>query len=80
MLNPCISKVQIPLSPSHICLFILAQTNTLLMQITTEEINVNPVLNFFFALKAPESKRQYPKRFEKFLDYLTLEGTRFFRY
>ena len=47
------------------------------MQITTEveEINVNPVLNFFFALKAPESKRQYPKRFEKFLDYLKLEGT-----
>ena len=47
------------------------------VQITTEieEINVNPVLNFFFALKAPESKRQYPKRFEKFLDYLKLEGT-----
>ena len=46
------------------------------MQITTEveEINVNPVLNFYFALKAPESKRQYPKRFEKFLDYLKLEG------
>ena len=44
------------------------------MQITTEveEINVNPVLNFFFALKAPESKMQYPKRFEKFLDYLKL--------
>jgi integrase len=40
-----------------------------------EEITVNPVLNFFFALKAPESKRQYPKRFEKFLDYLKLEGT-----
>jgi hypothetical protein len=40
-----------------------------------EEITVNPVLNFFFALKAPESKRQYPKRFEKFLDYLTLEDT-----
>jgi hypothetical protein len=31
-------------------------------------------LNFFFALKAPESKRQYLKRFEKFLDYLKLEG------
>lgn len=47
------------------------------MQITTEveEINVNPVLNFFFALKAPESKRQYPKRFEMFLDYLKLDGT-----
>jgi integrase len=49
----------------------------MLMQISTkvDEINVNPVLNFFFALKAPESKRQYPKRFEKFLDYLKLEGT-----
>ena len=46
------------------------------VQITTEveEINVNPVLNFYFALKAPESKRQYPKRFAKFLDYLKLEG------
>ena len=34
------------------------------MQIATEEeINVNPVLNFYFALKASESKRQYPKRF-----------------
>ena len=47
------------------------------MQIATEEIeeiNVNPVLNFFFALRAPESKRQYPKRFEKFLDYRKLEG------
>ena len=47
------------------------------MQISTkvDEINVNSVLNFFFALRAPESKRQYPNRFEKFLDYLKLEGT-----
>ena len=45
------------------------------MQITTDVVEVNPVTNFFFALKAPESKRQYPKRFEKFLDYLKLEGT-----
>jgi hypothetical protein len=54
------------------------QYEILLMQTTTTEVdetNVNPVLNFFFALKAPESKRQYPKRFEKFLDYLKLEGT-----
>ncbi|HEX5185557.1 MAG TPA: hypothetical protein VFV86_01595 [Nitrososphaeraceae archaeon] len=43
--------------------------------ITEEESNVNPVLDFFFALRAPESKRQYPKRFEKFLDYLKLEGS-----
>ena len=38
----------------------------MLMQITTEVINVNPVLNFFFALKAPV---------KSFLDYLKLEGT-----
>jgi hypothetical protein len=40
------------------------------VQITTkvEEINVNPALTFFFALKALESKKQHPKRFEKFLD------------
>ena len=35
----------------------------------------NPLAMFMYALKAPESKRQYPKRFEKFLDYLKLEGT-----
>ena len=34
----------------------------------------NPFQMFMYALKAQESKRQYPKRFEKFLDYLKLEG------
>ncbi|MDF2770382.1 MAG: hypothetical protein K0S91_3220 [Nitrososphaeraceae archaeon] len=63
-----------PLSPRHICLFIFAQTNTMLMQITTDVIEVNLILNFHFVLKAPESKRQYPKRSEK-LDYLKLDGT-----
>ena len=79
LLNPFLESISQwrPLGPRHICLFILAQLEILLMQISTkvEEINVNPVQNFFFALKAPESKRQYPKRFEKFLDYLKLEGT-----
>ena len=58
-MNPILESIsqRKPLSPSHICLFILAQTNTMVMQITSEveDINVNPVLNFFFALKAPES-------------------------
>ncbi|HEX6294531.1 MAG TPA: hypothetical protein VFZ46_05200 [Nitrososphaeraceae archaeon] len=31
--------------------------------------------NFLYALKAPDSKRQYPRRFEYFLDYLGLNGT-----
>ena len=30
---------------------------------------------FLYALKAPESKRQYPRRFKMFLDYLNLKGT-----
>ena len=29
---------------------------------------------FTYALKAPESKRQYPRRLKIFLDYLGLEG------
>jgi hypothetical protein len=30
---------------------------------------------FIYALKAPESKRQYPRRFKTFLYYLNLKGT-----
>ena len=37
--------------------------------------DVTPLTNFLFALKAPETKRQYPKRLEVFLDFLNLEGT-----
>jgi hypothetical protein len=38
------------------------------------DININPLVNFLFALKALETKRQYPKRLEVFLDFLNLEG------
>ena len=31
----------------------------------------NPLAMFMYALKAPESKRQYPKRLKVFLDFLT---------
>lgn len=37
--------------------------------------DASPLANFLFALKAPETKRQYPKRLEVFLDFLNLEGT-----
>ena len=30
----------------------------------------NPLAMFLYALKAPESKRQYPKRLKVFLDFL----------
>ena len=36
--------------------------------------NKNPMSIFTYALKAPESKRQYPRRLKIFLDYLRLEG------
>ena len=34
-----------------------------------------PFAIFLYALKAPETKRQYPRRFKVFLDFLRLEGT-----
>ncbi len=35
----------------------------------------NPMSVFMYALRAPESRRQYPGRLKVFLDYLGLEGT-----
>ena len=34
----------------------------------------NPLQMFLYALKAPESKRQYPKRLKVFLDFLTFKN------
>ncbi|MGD1838292.1 MAG: hypothetical protein ACPKPY_09595 [Nitrososphaeraceae archaeon] len=36
---------------------------------TKEEISDSPVENFLFALKAQETKRQYPKRLKIFFDW-----------
>jgi hypothetical protein len=33
----------------------------------------SPYLRFTYALNAPDSKRQYPKRFKVFLDYLGID-------
>ena len=33
-----------------------------------------PYNRFIYALKAPESKRQYPKRLEVFLNFIDIEG------
>jgi hypothetical protein len=35
----------------------------------------DPLPMFLYALKAPETKRQYPRRFKVFLDFLNLEST-----
>ena len=39
------------------------------------EEQVDPMSKFMYARKSKESKRQYPRRFKMFLDYLKLEGT-----
>jgi hypothetical protein len=45
------------------------------MYVTSEERSkVNPLSAFTYALKAPESKRQYPRRFKVFLNYLRIQG------
>ena len=43
--------------------------------IAQKEQEEEPLSVFLYALKAPESKRQYPKRLKVFLDYLQLEGS-----
>ena len=35
----------------------------------------HPLSVFLYALKAPETKRQYPRRLKVFLDFLKLDGT-----
>lgn len=39
----------------------------------TSQCEEDPISLFLYALKAPETKRQYPRRL-KVLDYLKLEG------
>ena len=37
-------------------------------------IDLSPYQKFSYALNAPESQRQYPRRFRQFLDYLKISG------
>ena len=39
-----------------------------------EQVLEGPYNRFIYALKAPESKRQYPKRLEVFLNFINIEG------
>ena len=38
------------------------------------EMTKNPLTVFDYALKSPESKRQYPNRLKVFLDFLKIDG------
>jgi len=40
-----------------------------------EEKQIDSMIKFMYALKSKESKRQYPRRFKMFLDFLKIEGT-----
>jgi hypothetical protein len=39
-----------------------------------DTLSKDPMIAFNYALKAPESKRRYPKRFKVFLDFLKFPG------
>ena len=41
----------------------------------TQSIVLTPYENFIYALKAAETKRQYPHRLDKFLTFMNLQGT-----
>jgi hypothetical protein len=46
------------------------------LSISQQELETyDPMEVFTYALKAPESRRQYPRRFKPFLDFLKLEGS-----
>jgi integrase len=45
---------------------------TIQLSISVEQ---NPMSHFMYALKAPDTKRQYPKRFKTFLDFLGTKGS-----
>ena len=49
-------------------------TTTCEQQGQNQKIKKNPMTVFTYALKAPESKRQYPRRLKIYLDHLGLEG------
>jgi len=35
----------------------------------------DPMAEFRYGLRAPDTKRQYPRRFQYFLNFLKIEGT-----
>jgi hypothetical protein len=41
---------------------------------TYENADLSPYQKFVYALRAKESKRQYPRRLQVFLNYLNIEG------
>jgi hypothetical protein len=45
------------------------------LELELEQEQLTPYDNFLYALKAKETKRQYPHRLDKFLDYMGLKGT-----
>lgn len=45
------------------------------LNFNNKDENLDPVANFLIALKAPETKRQYPKRLEVFFNFIKLEGS-----
>jgi hypothetical protein len=46
-----------------------------LYDIIGRNLKANPLALFFYALKAPEINRQYPRRFKVFLAFKPREGT-----
>lgn len=47
-------------------------TNSFLL--TFDQFDSQSLTLFMYALKAPQSKRQYPRRFKVFLDFLKIPG------
>ena len=40
-----------------------------------KQVSISPYNKFLYALRAPETKRQYPRRLEVFQNYIEIEGS-----
>jgi hypothetical protein len=52
----------------------VAEATTIMPTTTTTTQYQDPLSVFLYALKAPETRRQYPRQLKVFLDYMKLEG------
>jgi hypothetical protein len=67
------SRVQIPSGPSENTGFYWCFGLQIVME--TQSLILTPYENFIYALKAKETKRQYPHRLDSFLTFMNLKGT-----
>ena len=78
-MNPLICWVQLPFDPRQSCPFIRTHfviaceyRNLFVVEKVEQK---DPMVAFMYGLRAPDTRRQYPRRFQYFLNFLSIPGT-----